>query len=116
MSKQRVLIGRARGGGLLTDEIEASLAGPLTAPSSAYCCRWLDLAITEGKQLQEKSRATLPGLAQAFIFRRETGKHTGTPVVYCLPGSGRGKARVSTRNIIVNFCPFCGKEQESEAL
>lgn len=76
-----------------------------------YCCDVIKIVLEH----HEHYRDGHPGLQQAFLFDRRDGKHTRSPLVYALPGRGRGTARVPSRNLILVYCPFCGTKQDPEA-
>lgn len=87
-------------------------------PFEVDCCNVMTLALDYTRQLNERRRRSgeSAGLAQAFLFDRDTGAHTSSPVVYCIPGTGRGAQRVPTKNVLIAFCPFCGKQRDARAL
>lgn len=92
-------------------EVDINASELLRDKTHSYCCDVMKLVLEH----HEGYRDDHPGLQQAFLFDRRDGKHTRSPIVYCLPGRGRGKARVQSRNLILVYCPFCGQKQDPNA-
>lgn len=80
----------------------------------AYCCPVMGEAVTHHAERQYDSRVSLPGLSVAHLFNTQTFKPSRSPIVYVMPGKGRGKARTETKNIILPFCPFCGAKLDPD--
>lgn len=82
----------------------------MTEKKLAECCVLMERALAysheQGMKLRPRPTA---GLVQGYLFSR-TGATPTSPVVYFVPGTGRGKERVQPMNVLINFCPFCGKK------
>jgi hypothetical protein len=78
-----------------------------------YCCDTLALVIEHDHQ--RSPGANPAGISQAFVFDIRNGVHTRSPVIYVLPGRGRGRAHVKRRNLFIVYCPFCGQKQDPHA-
>lgn len=79
-----------------------------------WCCK----ALTELVRLADVAAAhphrRIAGLQVAHVFDSNTGRYKFSPLVYFIPGRGQGKAREKSKNILINYCPFCGRKLDGE--
>jgi hypothetical protein len=80
------------------------------------CCQFMKQALDYSDRKKDSgSSHHTAGLVVGHLFNATSGKHTRSKVVYYIPAVGKGKERTKPLNVLINFCPFCGKPHGEEA-
>jgi hypothetical protein len=98
---------------MTTAEAKKTEEAPKNPRDVARCCELMGHVMDYSQFNWNKPEpARLAGIDVGNLFSREKGGYTRSRLFYRVPAFGKVKERVTEKNLVLAFCPFCGKETQ----